>query len=256
MRTLVVEDDPTTAQSLVTILTQEGYICDSTDLGEEALEFSRLYDYDILILDLMLPDIDGYEILRRLRAAKSRVPVLVLSGLSTLDDRLKGLGVGADDYLTKPFDRRELVARIQAIVRRSRGHAHSLIVAGELMVDLDAHQAKIAGEPVHLTAKEYGILSLLALRKGATVSKEMILDHLYGGLDEPEMKIIDVFVCKLRRKLVHASGGEPFIETIWGRGYMLREPNDAAREAVSTPDSEKAPAGERIPDRLPEFEKD
>lgn len=224
MRVLLVEDDTSTAQSIQLMLKSEGYVCDTTDMGEDGLEIGKLYDYDIIVLDLMLPDIDGYEVLRRLRAARVRTPILILSGLSGLDDKLKGLGFGADDYLTKPFDKRELIARIQAIVRRSQGHSDSVIRTGKLTVNLDTRTVEVEEQPLHLTGKEYGILELLSLRKGTTLTKEMFLNHLYGGMDEPELKIIDVFVCKLRKKLAAATGGENYIETVWGRGYVLRDP--------------------------------
>jgi two-component system cell cycle response regulator CtrA len=224
MRVLLVEDDSATAQSIEMMLRSESYVCDTTDMGEDGLEIGKLYDYDIIILDLMLPDIDGYEVLRRLRAARVQTPTLILSGLSGLDDKIKGLGVGADDYLTKPFDKRELIARIQAIVRRSKGHSDSVIETGKLTVNLDTRTVEVGGQPLHLTGKEYGILELLSLRKGTTLTKEMFLNHLYGGMDEPELKIIDVFVCKLRKKLASATGGDNYIETVWGRGYVLRDP--------------------------------
>ena len=224
MRVLLVEDDTATAQGIEMMLRSEGYVCDTTDMGEDGLEIGKLYDYDIIILDLMLPDMDGYEVLRRLRAARVKTPILILSGLSGLDDKIKGLGVGADDYLTKPFDKRELVARIQAIVRRSKGHSDSVISTGKLTVNLDTRTVEVESQPLHLTGKEYGILELLSLRKGTTLTKEMFLNHLYGGMDEPELKIIDVFVCKLRKKLANATGGDNYIETVWGRGYVLRDP--------------------------------
>ncbi len=231
MRILLVEDDSTTAQSIQMMLKSEGYVCDSTDLGEDGLEIGKLYDYDIIILDLMLPDIDGYEVLRRLRAANVRTPILILSGLNEPDNKIKGLGIGADDYLTKPFDKRELIARVQAIVRRSKGHSDSIIKTGRLTVNLDARTAETENGPVHLTGKEYGILELLSLRKGTTLTKEMFLNHLYGGMDEPELKIIDVFVCKLRKKLAQALDGANYIETVWGRGYVLRDPPEQPSEA-------------------------
>jgi two-component system cell cycle response regulator CtrA len=228
MRVLLVEDDAATAASIELMLKKESFIIDTTDLGEDGLEIGKLYDYDIIILDLMLPDIDGYEVLRRLRAARVRTPILILSGLGELDHKLKGLGFGADDFLTKPFDRRELIARIQAIVRRSKGHSESTIRTGKLIVNLDSRIVTVDDHPLHLTAKEYGILELLSLRKGTTLTKEMFLNHLYGGMDEPELKIIDVFICKLRKKLSTATGGEHYIETVWGRGYVLRDPAAAA----------------------------
>ena len=228
MRVLLVEDDSSVAKSIELMLQSEGYIVDSTDLGEDGLEIGKLYDYDIIILDLMLPDIDGYEVLRRLRAARVTTPILILSGLSELDHKIKGLGFGADDYLTKPFDKRELIARIQAIVRRSKGHSDSIIRTGRLTVNLDTRTVEVDNQPLHLTGKEYGILELLSLRKGTTLTKEMFLNHLYGGMDEPELKIIDVFVCKLRKKLAAATQGDNYIETVWGRGYVLRDPHEDA----------------------------
>ena len=228
MRVLLVEDDSNTAQSIELMLKSENFIVDSTDLGEDGLEIGKLYDYDIILLDLMLPDIDGYEVLRRLRQARVNTPILILSGLSELDNKIKGLGFGADDYLTKPFDKRELIARIQAIVRRSKGHSDSVIKTGKLSVNLDTRVVEVESQPLHLTGKEYGILELLSLRKGTTLTKEMFLNHLYGGMDEPELKIIDVFVCKLRHKLKAATGGESYIETVWGRGYVLRDPSEEA----------------------------
>jgi two-component system cell cycle response regulator CtrA len=229
MRVLLVEDDPATAQSLQLMLESEKMVVDATDLGEDGLEIGKLYDYDIIILDLMLPDIDGIEVLRRLRDARVETPVLILSGLTDADDKVKGLGTGADDYLTKPFNKAELMARIQAIVRRSKGHAQSIIRTGKLAVNLDSHTVEVDSRHVHLTGKEYGILELLSLRKGTTLTKEMFLNHLYGGMDEPELKIIDVFICKLRKKLGNATGGENYIETIWGQGYVLRDP-EATKE--------------------------
>jgi two-component system cell cycle response regulator CtrA len=228
MRVLLVEDDSSVAKSIELMLHSEGFIVDSTDLGEDGLEIGKLYDYDIIILDLMLPDIDGYEVLRRLRSARVTTPILILSGLSELDHKIKGLGVGADDYLTKPFDKRELIARIQAIVRRSKGHSDSVIRTGRLTVNLDTRTVEVDNSPLHLTGKEYGILELLSLRKGTTLTKEMFLNHLYGGMDEPELKIIDVFVCKLRKKLAQATKGDNYIETVWGRGYVLRDPQEDA----------------------------
>lgn len=224
MRVLLVEDDSSVAKSIEMILKSEGYMVETTDLGEDAYELGKFYDYDIVILDLMLPDMHGYEVLKKLRADKVNVPILILSGLSELDSKIKGLGFGADDYLTKPFEKAELIARIKAIVRRSQGHAQSMIKIGDLTVNLDSRTVDVKGKPVHLTGKEYGILELLALRKGTTLTKEMFLNHLYGGMDEPEVKIIDVFICKLRKKIEIAADGENYIETVWGRGYVLREP--------------------------------
>lgn len=232
MRILLVEDEDAVARSIELMLSAEGWVVDRAEAGEDGLEIGKLYDYDIILLDLMLPDMDGYDVLKRLRQARVKTPILILSGLSELDAKIKGLGYGADDYVTKPFDRRELVARIQAIVRRSMGHSESVIGTGKLQVNLDSRSVEVEGQPLHLTGKEYGILELLSLRKGTTLTKEMFLNHLYNGMDEPELKIIDVFICKLRKKLSNATGGDNYIETVWGRGYVLRDPNEAKNNAA------------------------
>ncbi len=224
MRVLLVKDDESTAKSLELMLGSEGFNVYCTDLGEEGLDLGKLYDYDIIILDLNLPDMHGYDVLKKLRLAKVETPILILSGMKEPDDKVKGLVFGADDYLTKPFDKAELVARINAIVRRSKGHAQSIIKTGRLSVNLDTRAVEVDDEPIHLTGKEYGILELLSLRKSTTLTKEMFLNHLYGGMDEPELKIINVFVCKLRKKIASATGGDHYIETVWGRGYVLRDP--------------------------------
>ena len=227
MRILLIEDEPMTAQATEALLRREGMVVDTTDLGEDGYELAKIYDYDIILLDLLLPDLEGFEILQRLRRSRVRTPVLILSGLEQSESKIRGLSGGADDYLTKPFVREELVARIHAIVRRSRGHAQSVIRTGRLVVDVTARSVEVDNKPVHLTGKEYGMLELLSIRKGTTLTKEMFLNHLYGGMDEPELKIVDVFICKLRKKLMAATHGESYIETVWGRGYVLRDPRTA-----------------------------
>jgi two-component system cell cycle response regulator CtrA len=233
MRVLLIEDDPTITRSIELMLSSEGFNIYCTDLGEEGLDLGKLYDYDIILLDLNLPDMHGYEVLKKFRTAKVNTPVLILSGLSDMEDKVKGLGFGADDYLTKPFHKEELVARIHAIIRRSKGHSQSIITTGQLSVNLDTKTVDVAGSRVHLTGKEYAMLELLSLRKGSTLTKEMFLNHLYGGIDEPELKIIDVFICKLRKKLANATNGANYIETVWGRGYVLRNPEEDAAKVAS-----------------------
>ncbi|WP_120501326.1 response regulator transcription factor CtrA [Roseovarius sp. EL26] len=224
MRVLLVEDDPTTSKSIELMLTHANLNVYTTDMGEEGIDLAKLYDYDLILLDLGLPDMNGHEVLRQLRLARIETPILILSGTDDTDSKIKGFGFGADDYMTKPFHREELVARIHAIIRRSKGHSQSVIRTGQINVNLDAKTVDVEGQAVHLTGKEYQMLELLSLRKGTTLTKEMFLNHLYGGMDEPELKIIDVFICKLRKKLTEATEGDNYIETVWGRGYVLRDP--------------------------------
>ncbi|WP_306015501.1 response regulator transcription factor CtrA [Oceanicaulis sp. LC35] len=226
MRVLLIEDDRATAQGIELMLKSEGFNTYVTDLGEEGVDLGKLYDYDIILLDLNLPDMPGFDVLKTLRVAKVDTPILILSGNADIDNKVRGLGSGADDYMTKPFHKEELIARIHAVVRRSKGHSQSIIKTGDIAVNLDAKTVEVNGQRVHLTGKEYQMLELLSLRKGTTLTKEMFLNHLYGGMDEPELKIIDVFICKLRKKLASATAGDHHIETVWGRGYVLRDPSD------------------------------
>jgi len=213
MRVLLVEDDPTTSKSIEMMLSSANLNVYATDLGEEGIDLAKLYDYDIILLDLNLPDMTGHEVLRQIRVARVETPILILSGMDDTESKIKGFGSGADDYLTKPFHREELVARIHAIVRRSKGHAQSVITTGRIAVNLDAKTVEVDGKPMHLTGKEYQMLELLSLRKGTTLTKEMF-----------------VFICKLRKKLTNALDGINYIETVWGRGYVLREPRTAQIE--------------------------
>jgi two-component system cell cycle response regulator CtrA len=222
MRVLIIEDDNAVAKSIGLILKPEKFNIDTADLGVEGIDLGKLYDYDIILLDLNLPDISGYEVLRSLRVAKVNTPILILSGMAGIEDKVKGLGFGADDYLTKPFHKEELVARIHAIVRRSKCHAQSVIIIGDLIMNLDQKTVEVGGARVQLTTKEYQILEFLAVRKGTTLTKDMFLNHLYGGMDEPSYKVIDVFICKIRQKLSRASNGKSYIQTLLGRGYVLR----------------------------------
>ncbi len=222
MWVLLIEDDAGTAKSIEVTLKSQGHACDNKRLGEDGLGAARLYAYDVILLDLMLPDMHGLEVLRRLRANQVGTPVLILSGLSDVGHKSKGLNIGADDYLVKPFDNRELMARIEALLRRFKGQEDRIVRTGNLAVNFDTQTVAVGGDRVYVTPKEYRILELLCQRQGVVLSKEALLDHLYAGRDEPETKIIDVFVCKLRKKLAEASGGQNYIETVWGRGYMLR----------------------------------
>jgi two-component system cell cycle response regulator CtrA len=222
MRVLLVQNELATARSVMQVLKANGGIVDHIETGEEALELVRHYDYDIVLLDLMLPDMDGYEVVRRMRSSRIEAPVIVLSALTRPQDKVKAFSVGADDFITKPFDSTELLARMKAIVRRSKGHSQPTLRIGQVQLNLESREVLVSGQPVHLTGKEYAMLELLILRKGTVLTKEAFLNHLYGGMDEPEMKIIDVFICKLRKKLTLAGAGD-IIGTVWGRGYMVRD---------------------------------
>ena len=230
MRVLLIEDDKAAAQNIELVLKHENMVVNVAENGDEGLDLAKNYDYDIIILDIMLPDMTGYDVLKKIRNSKNTTPVLILSGLSGADKKVQGLTSGADDYLTKPFDRQELVARINAIVLRSRGHAEQIIQVGNMEINIGRHTISVKGKPIHLTGKETSILELMAMRKGVTVSKEQFLNNLYGGIDEPEQKIIDVFMCKLRKKLKDIVG-EDYISTDWGRGYHLQEPKPGRKKA-------------------------
>ena len=233
MRVLVIEDDASTAQSIELMLKSQSFNVYTTDLGEEGIDLGKIYDYDIILLDLNLPDMSGFEVLRRLRVSRVKTPTLILSGLAGTEDKVKGFGFGADDYMTKPFHKDELVARIHAVVRRSKGHAQSAIQTGDLVLNVDTRTVEVNGARVHLTAKEYLLLELLSLHNGIALTKEVIMNHLYNDMEEPEIKIIDVFVCHLRKKLANASSGKSYIETVWGRGYVWRQPMDERQVKVS-----------------------
>jgi two-component system cell cycle response regulator CtrA len=228
---LLIEDDKIIARGIEMMLKSEGFNVYVTDLGEEGVDLGKIYDYDLILLDLNLPDMSGMEVLRTLRVARVNTPVMILTGSQEMETKVKTLGGGADDYMTKPFHKEELVARIHAIVRRSKGHAESVIRTGDIAVNLDGKTVEVKGVRVHLTGKEYQMLELLSLRKGTTLTKEMFLNHLYGGMDEPELKIIDVFICKLRKKL-KAAADDHHIETVWGRGYVLRDPHEPEKAAA------------------------
>ena len=241
MRILLVEDDPTTSRSIELMLTHANLNVYCTDLGEEGIDLAKLYDYDLILLDLNLPDMNGLEVLRQLRLARVDTPILILTGADDTENKIKGFGFGADDYMTKPFHREELVARIHAIIRRSKGHSQSIIRTGKISVNLDAKTVDVGGKPVHLTGKEYQMLELLSLRKGTTLTKEMFLNHLYGGMDEPELKIIDVFICKLRKKLAEVTGAT-----------ITSKPSGAGAMCCATPNRAILTAGWRLaPDRRP-----
>jgi two-component system OmpR family response regulator len=216
MRLLVVEDEPDLREALARTLADEGFAVDVSADGEDGLFQALEVDYDALVLDLMLPRRSGIEVLQTIRQAGRRTPVLLLTARDAIDDRVKGLNAGADDYLTKPFAIPELVARLHALIRRASGHPAPVLELHGVRVDLEAHRVFREGQEVELTAREYGILELLARQRGDVVSRSAISDHLYGDDSELVSNAIDVHVASLRRKL-----GPDLIRTRRGLGYLI-----------------------------------
>jgi two-component system cell cycle response regulator CtrA len=234
MRILLVDGDISSARTLSDKLKAGGAAVDVAEAGQETLALARLHDYDIAIIELRLPDMDGYEVIRRLRAAGVETPVIMLSTATQPAARVMAFSVGADDFVARPFDDAELLARLQAVVRRSRGLSKPTLTVGALRLDLGAKAATFGGTAVNLTGKEYAVLELLTVRKGLAQNKEAFIAHLYGGMDEPERKIIDVYICKLRRKLAEA-GARNLITTVFGGGYVLRDPPRAEEQPNLSP---------------------
>ncbi len=215
MRLLLIEDDPALQRSLAAALREEGYAVDTASDGEDGLYKALENTYDALVLDVMLPKLDGWQVLSRLRPAL-RTPVLMLTARDTVPDRIKGLDHGADDYLTKPFDLDELLARLRALIRRSAGRVHSTVEIGPLSVDTAARVATLDGEPVSLTAREYSLLEYLALHRGQVVSRAELYTHLFDEDDDSISNLLDVHVSNLRKKL-----GVDLIVTRRGQGYII-----------------------------------
>lgn len=228
MDILLIEDDPTTALSIELMLKRANLAVASADLGEIGLALATNHVYDLILLDLGLPDMGGLEVIRQLRAAQVHTPILVLTGSDDDALMMDSFDEGATDFLPKPFHAEGLLACVQTIARRTAGQARSMVRTGALEVNLKGQAVAVNGKPVALTGREYQILELLARKKGTTLTKEMFLDHLYAGGPEPDPKIIDVLVCKLRKKLMQASGGESHIYTVWGRGYVMQDPGSIA----------------------------
>ena len=223
MHILLIDRKPAINQGIVFFLKGKGWIVDSAFSGEEGAELARLYDYDLILSDLLLSDITGAELIKKIRNVGIKTPIIILSGNVTANQKVNCFNLGADDFIVRPCDRNELVARIQAVVRRAKGYAHAVIRIGQMTVNLDTKIITIADSDLKLTKKEYALMELLALRQNTTVSKEQLLNHLYGAMDEPDMKIIDVFLFRIREKIAKISNGKKYIQTVWGRGYVLKE---------------------------------
>lgn len=220
MRVLLVEENDRLAASLTADLKADAIRVELAENGEDALYVMRDYEFDLVLLNLQLPDMDGNSLISRIRLAKHHTPVIALSAAP--QSRLRALAAGADDVVERDIDRAELIARIRAVVRRSRGFSQSLLTVGDLTLDVDQHDVTAHGVRVNLTAKEFAILELLVLRRNMIMTKDAILSQIYGGMDEPEIKIIDVFICKIRNKLTKA-GLANVISTVWGRGYTVKD---------------------------------
>ena len=217
MRILVIEDESDLRRLLTEILQEEGYAVDSAADGEDGLEKARAWTYDAIVLDIMLPKIDGWDVLETLRETH-RTPVLILSARDALSDRVLGLDIGADDYLVKPFERLELLARLRALIRRSAGQSQSTIDLGEFTINLRDRCVRQGDQTISLTAREYALLEYLALHRGKVVSRTELYDHLFDETDSTLSNLLDVHVSNLRKKL-----GSEVIETRRGQGYVISE---------------------------------
>jgi two-component system OmpR family response regulator len=217
MRILIVEDEPDFLHTLAQAMREEGYAVDEAPDGDEGLYKATEWNYDAIVLDVMLPVMDGFEVLRRLRK-KKKTPVLMLTARTKVGDRIHGLDTGADDYLAKPVDLNELAARVRALIRRANGDASATILIGDVQIDTSAHRATKSGEPVTLTAREYALLEFLAVRRGKIVTRTELYEHLHDENDTPISNLVDVHVFNLRKKL-----GVDFIATHRGQGYCIGE---------------------------------
>lgn len=222
MRILLVEPNARKVEETTRHMEKAGFTVDHVDTGHDALGMLKSYNYDLAVMNVDLPDVDGFEVIRISRAARVPTPVMVLAEEKSATAKVRAFSTGADDYVTRPYESMELTARMQAVIRRSKGYSEPTLRAGHLELCLGSREVSVHGQGVHLTGKEYMILELLLLRKGMVLTKDAFLNHLYGGMDEPEMKIIDVFICKLRKNLQGAGAGQ-LIATVWGQGYVLRD---------------------------------
>jgi two-component system OmpR family response regulator len=224
VRILLVEDDVMLADAVARALRQSAHTVDVVASGDEADDFLTANEYDLVLLDLGLPSLDGFEVLRRLRQRRDPVPVIILTVRDAPEDLVKGLDLGADDYLTKPFNLPELEARVRALIRRAHASASSELVHGTLRLDMAGRRLYCAGQPVELSARELAVIELLLLKEGRVVTKQQITEHLYGWEEGSTSNAVEVFIYRLRRKL-EASGVD--IRTVRGMGYLIDKPHAA-----------------------------
>lgn len=257
IKILIVEDDAETAQYIAKVLRQKNFTSEILSNGYEALYAVKSNKYDLMLLDMDLPYITGLDLLSRIRKLNISLSTIGVSGLSGVSDKIQLLEAGADDYITKPFDARELLARVEAVNRRGTVYSSSNSKFGNILIDHESQSVTTeSGKEIYLTKKEYTILELLIKRKPSVVAKETFLSHLYHNIcDEPNPKIIDVFVCKLRKKLINIAGDldiTPKIRTVWGRGYMIHL---GQADEYSKPEV-KASYGEDSPEKDPDYNLD
>ena len=224
MRILFVGGDGRYAESTTAALTSEGFHVSLCASGEEGIELAQHLDFDAIVVNSELRDISGRRVVTKLRATSIALPIVILLDEATPGSRVSALGEGADDCLSKPFHCAELGARLRAVIRRSKSHHHPVIRIGALEIDTENREVRASGQLIHLTPTEYRMFEVLALRKGQTVRRTTMFETLYDGQDDPEEKVIDVFMCKIRKKIAAATYGETYISTAWGDGYKLHEP--------------------------------
>jgi DNA-binding response OmpR family regulator len=234
VRVLLVEDNKPLARAMRQGLEEEGFAVDTAEDGEEADHKARATGYDAIILDLMLPKKDGMTLLKGWRAAGLTTHVLVLTARGALEDKVKGLDSGADDYLTKPFELEELLARLRALIRRGHQVKDPVLRVHDMTVDTAARSVRRAGKPIHLTPKEYALLEFLAFHAGKVVTRTMIWDHLWDEHDESVSNVVDVYIRYLRNK-IDKDFSPPLILTRWGEGYMLRGEDDPGPGGTKEP---------------------
>ncbi|WP_010588109.1 response regulator transcription factor [Schlesneria paludicola] len=216
MRLLVIEDEPDVLRAVTMFLREEGYSVDTADNGEDGLYKGTTWDYDAILLDVLLPRRDGWSVLTEIRRQKKSTPVLMLTARDAVKDRVRGLDTGADDYLVKPFELSELVARVRALIRRSAGKAEAVIEIGNVAIDTTSRTVSVDGNGVALTAKEYCLLEFLAVHRGELVTRTKIYDHLFDECDSSLSNLVDVYVSNIRRKV-----GRDLITTRRGMGYII-----------------------------------
>lgn len=227
MNVLLVEDEPRVADFIDRGLRAESHGVTVAQTGSDGIDLAKTGDFDVIVLDLMLPDMHGYDVCQRLRQEGYQTPILMLTAMDAIEDKIKGIKIGADDYLTKPFDFDELLVRIEALMRRSRSFAESsnVLTVADLELDRELLEVTRGGEPIKVTSKELAILELLMSAPGRVFSRTRILNQVWGYSEDPLTNVVDVYIARLRRK-IDTKGRPPLIETVRGHGYRLKAPSN------------------------------